>query len=314
MSLRQGLDLIAPALRSTTRYIKPIVSYRDDHLSAYNGDVFARVPIDLDEIDEFDCDSVKLNKVVDATSQILVGKQEITVVTGGTKFHIRKVPFDEVLEMPVVTGDIHRLSKDFVVAIGAISRFASANAIHPWACVVHVTGDMIVATNNVALAASQLKTPFAATLPCELIPQLVPGDGLIIGDAMIAVCRPGGLTLQYRLPSSETPAVILKLAMTLTACETPFHGFAGALARFDRMDDVVSLAFEPGRLVVGSDHGDILGERPFDCGFSFRISIEAARLLAACGATHVDASQAPESLRFSRGCEVPLRGILAGRH
>jgi hypothetical protein len=292
-----------------------MVSYRDDHLFAYNGRVFARVPIDLDEVDEFDCKSEKLNKIVDATSQILVGEQQIIVVTGGTRFYIKKLSPDDVLEWPPVVGDIHRLTKNFVAAVSAVSRFASANAIHWWATCVHVTGDMIIATNNVVLAASQLKTPFAAMLPCELIPQLVPGDGLIIGDSMIAVCRPGGLTLQYRLASAKAPKQIFELAMTLTVCETPFNGFAAALARFDRINDIASLAFEPGQLVVGSDHGEVLGEHPFACGFTFKMSIEGARLLAACGATHVDIGQVAgqKTLRFSLNGELPLLGILAGR-
>jgi hypothetical protein len=116
MSLRQGLDLIAPALPKMTKFTPPTVSYRDDHLFAYNGFVYARVPIDLDEIDYFDCDSEKLNKVVDATSQVLVGEQQIIVVTGGTRFHIEKLSPDQAYEFPAVVGDIHRLSKEFVVA------------------------------------------------------------------------------------------------------------------------------------------------------------------------------------------------------
>jgi hypothetical protein len=112
---------------------------------------------------------------------------------------------------------------------------------------------------------------------------------------------------------------MLELASTLNMCETPLHrGFAAALKRLDRMRYVAALTFVPGRLVIKSDGGEVLGEVPFDANFTFNMSIEGARLLAECGATHVDIGPAiglsrGETLRFSRGGEMPLLGMLGGR-
>ena len=117
----------------------------------------------------------------------------------------------------------------------------------------------------------------------------------------------------------DTTDQILELAATLTACETPIKGLAAALKRFDRMQGVELIAFKPGRLVascnyVRPDNRDA-AEQPFECDFSFKAKIELVRLMVAAGATHVDASEAPERLRFSHDGETPdyPNGGWAGR-
>jgi len=104
---------------------------------------------------------------------------------------------------------------------------------------------------------------------------------------------------------------VLTIAAGLAPCADPLGDLRPILNQIDRIG-ATALGFEPGLVRVETEGGDE-GRHEFPCDFTFRTSIENARLLARF-ATHVDASQAPDKLMFSCDGDVPMVGVLAGRY
>jgi hypothetical protein len=304
---------LAPALGRTTRFINPSIAYRDGCLSAYNSVCYARLRIDLD-LPDFHCDPRRLRAVIKKKSRVTVDPERITIQNGDATFHLARLPDDQVFELPAVEGDPIPITDELARSAKAVAAFVSWNAIHPWARCVHASPSGLIATNNITLACARHDPGFELAMPLAVVGELAPGRTMVVDATRIAVREGDDLTLSYhRLWSEEatkaTTKLLTRAAGPLAPCAVPLGDLKSIMIRMECID-ATALAFEPGLIRVEAEDG-AEGTHEFDCDFTFRTSIEGARLLA-CFATHVDASQAPDKLMFSRDGDVPMVGALAG--
>ena len=311
MILSQAIEALTPALTVTPRFAVVTAVIAEGHLTAYNGEILGQAPIDLDV--EVMLNAERLQKVWRDNSRMSIGEKRVTIKSGRTEFRLNRL-FDEPPRPPLVTEQPEiKLTNIQRQAILLAAKFASLNAIHPWACGVGVTRHGLIATNNQVLVRIPCEFEWELTLPFWAVNLLNRDTSLptmSVDERMIKFTWEDGVILQAQRLSADFPVQVFGLAEHLTEEATDPVDLSLVLEEADKLENHLCRLGPEGLVIETRDAEQAVVA---DARFSgeFQLSMATAKLVFE-HATHISFADAPERLRFSKSTEPKLIGFAAG--
>jgi len=310
MKLSEALSVIAPALIITPRFVSIPLTFTAGVIQAFNGNILAQAPIDL-QVEDFATDSARFAKVWTDSSRLHPAETFVTVRRGSTQFRLLRKDVNTTVYPQFQQASV-LLSQKQIDCIQLASKFASTNALHPWACGVSITRKGIVATNNQILVFVPCEFDYQLTMPFWSFSVLstytdCPNIGWSAGSICFAWAN--GVRFQVQRLSDEMPPSVGLLASELTDASQRIPSMAEILEDLRRLEGKICTLDHNSLAIDGAD-----GERAeADVEFAgqFKMTIETARLIFE-HATHIDFDKAPDRLRFSKESYPQMVGIASG--
>ena len=310
MKLSDALTAIAPALQTTPRFLQVPLVLQERAARAFNGQIMARAPLDSD-YGPLAVDSDKFTKIWTEGSTLTVGEVFAVVKRNKTQFRVGKMDLDLVVHTEFIPAEIP-FTKEQQDAVRLAAKFASTNAIHPWACGVSITPDGVVATNNQVLVFVPCDFNYALTLPFWAVSALPAASTEVCmgwNDHVITFASSNGVLLQASRLSADMPEVVGQLASKAEPARDRLPDVAQTLEELQHISGRHFVLNEGSLAVEGSNGEEAVAE--VDIKGHFRMTIETARLVLS-HATHIDFDLAPDKLRFSKESYPQMFGFAAG--
>ena len=315
-TLRQALDIVAPVLEPSARFSRPKVKLDRGVLYAYDGQVAACVPFTAHLPNScLVLDAEAFRKTWTDDSRAEVDEDILIVKTRRTRY---RIPFTHEFDFdcPMIIPGGAALSESARDAIHMASNFASANAIHPWACGVTIHQGRAIATNNIAVVSVECDAELDGTLPFWAVQTLrktgapprirldksgvilTYDDGVVLWSMPLAVEMPAKL---FELVTGLTEGDVL--SAPLRAALEDVFALGGKHCKLDFANAVVS---------VTSEHGFSAETQLDGCKDHPAVTLQdaVARLIFE-HATAIGFEHAPGKLVFSRDVAPKFIGLCA---
>ena len=318
LTLFHALEAIAPALASTSRHMEPhvMLSATDKMLIAFNGLLCAHVPIELPGLNEdIVLDAQKLKRCWESDSLLKISEKTVSITTRDVRYRLTKIDKNTFVYPPMWKAETP-LSVEARAAILMAVKFASENAVHPWACGVTLYNGRAIATNNVSAVSVECDTPLEGTLPFWAIEALRKDKDpplVSIDDNRLAFEYDDEVMIQATALADKAPTKLFEIVSGITRGTVPTKPYADVYESLFRIGGKhCTLSQE--LCTVDAENGDqvtcVMPKCDYD-EYKVKISASIAELIFTY-ATHMDFVNTPERLLFTRDIAPRFVGIAAG--
>lgn len=312
-TLQQALVAAAPALNATARHSDPLIQLSARELRAYNGYLTTIINLsDVASVRELQETVIisgdKLTKAwSDADRSRMSVTQTFMTIMRGTSSRYR-LPLLDIAQFaaPTQFPEIRQaIGVEQVQAIHHAAKFASENAVHPWACGVILHNGQAIATNNKMVVAAYTGLALEGTMPYWSL-ALLNNEQVIhlhVDDQFTGITDVQNRVATFASALSEKPPIEV-IDRTLAQLPEPHK-----LRRFDiatlrsAFDTVTALGgrhieFRDKTIMVSQDDGSEAACELLNIDFIETIlGIDVARLLFD-NADWISFDQAPDRLIF----------------
>ncbi len=319
LTLRQALDAIAAVATPNARFAHPKLKLEHGTIYAYNGQVAARARFSgYPAIGPLVVDAEALSKVWSPAATMEQGAKSVTIRTKRTRYTLPTLEADSFACPDIVSAELP-MSASARDAVHLAAKFASENAIHPWACGVSLHKSRAIATNNIAAVSVECETMHQGTLPFWAV-QTLRRDGpppcLSIDEQSITISYPDeGVDFRSQTLADPMPPRLFDLVFGLGGADIPTEDFAGVLEEvFVFGGRYCTLDLAQGTISVDTETGfnaetELALRR--DAAPVVKLQGAVARLILE-NATHIGMQGAPDRLVFSRDIAPRMVGIASG--
>ena len=319
LTLRQALDAIAAVATPNARFAHPKLKIDHGVIYAYNGQVAARAKFSgYPTIGPLVVDAEALSEVWTSAATMEQGEKSVTIRTKRTRYTLPVLEAEGFMCPNIVSADL-TLSESARAAVHLAAKFASNNAIHPWACGVSLHKSRAIATNNIAAVSVECNTMHEGTLPFWAVETILKSGELphlnIEESAVTVSYAESGVDFRSQTLSYPMPPRLFDLVFRLGEGDIPTEDFAGALEEvFVFGGRYCTLDLARGMISVDTEVG-------FNAETELSLRREAAPIVKLQGAvarlvlenaTHIGMQGAPDRLVFSRNVHPRMVGIASG--
>jgi hypothetical protein len=317
LTLREALDAVKSITDPSSRFSHQKIRIDGDTLYAFNGQVVARAtfaPALLTRAIVVDAGA--FGKVWADGARVVVEGDKVTVLRRRTRYTLPLMNEDQ-FDCPGIMDGGEYISELTRSAILMASKFASENAVHPWACGVTFRNQRVVATNNILVVSVECDSEFEGTLPFWAVNTLRK-DGALpklrMGETSLTFTYDDGVTFQSALLAVEMPPKLFDLVAELDEATVPVAPLA------DVLDEVFALGgrhctINPILKTVQVDtETGFSAHADFDNVDTYAEAItiqEVSAEIVLRNATHIGFAGAPKRLTFSRNVMPRFRGLAA---
>jgi hypothetical protein len=314
LSLGQAIENIQQFVQSAG-FVRQQFNIENGRITTYNGTVAASAPFKAN----FPTEKIVVD--ADAFKRVWRDSAKATLEDGVICVKARKTTYyvqclEDIRGCPDLTPGGERLTIEQRDAILLASKFASENAVHPWACGVTLHNDRAIATNNIAVISVECATHTETTLPFWAVQALRssgPPPLLRVGSAGITFTYDDGTIIHSAPLAVQMPAKLFDVIERLE------NGNISIDPIKDVRDDAfliqsknVVIDVEEGLITCVSEHNNKAITEIDIKGLGSKITIQEPMLrLVLDNATHIGFQNAPGKLLFSSDINPKFHGAVA---
>jgi hypothetical protein len=316
-TLRQAIENVAQCATPSTKFARPIYRMCDGKLFAYNGTLGASTPFVAQfPHDDIAVDADSLSRVWQDSSKATIEDRQLVVRNRRTTYRLPLQETDTFVCPELIAGG-EKITPEQRDAILLASKFASTNAIHPWAAGVTLHEGRAIATNNLTVISVKCETHLEGTMPFWAVGALrTTGEppAVRIDEHGVSFTYDDGTIIQSAPLAAAMPSKLFELIATINEGDTPITNLLEAAEDAFRIPGKrVTLDPAAKRIIVVAENGT-RAETEVDLGdtnFEPAMLQEPILKLIMENASHFSFAEAPSKLLFSSNTAPEFRAIAA---